>query len=334
MRKHGSGRGEPTTADKAAEAESLEAEAQLYPESRSDILLEAAELWARAGQPERAMALLHPLIAAGGEHAEYARYTVADINFGAGDAEQGYAALAALKAARPRYDGPCQLAAELLAERGDPAGALEWYNLAVGRLSDADLDEAHLSTAGYLTSGMVLAGRAAVRAKLGFTPDDLDLRAPEPGAGGLPGRARQHVPPPGFTPFDEIGEYVEEHGPNTRVQVLVYRRDDLAEAERRWPDLLIREEHDAYYRRQEGQCRRISQTGAASILLVAAEPQPMADYTAAHGGTVHNDDLRLAYLNAKIANGDFIAWPPARNGPCWCGSAAKYKKCCGNPADR
>jgi hypothetical protein len=23
-----------------------------------------------------------------------------------------------------------------------------------------------------------------------------------------------------------------------------------------------------------------------------------------------------------------LPWPPPRNGPCWCGSGAKYKKCC------
>lgn len=25
-----------------------------------------------------------------------------------------------------------------------------------------------------------------------------------------------------------------------------------------------------------------------------------------------------------------LAWPPPRNGPCWCGSERKYKKCCGS----
>lgn len=27
-----------------------------------------------------------------------------------------------------------------------------------------------------------------------------------------------------------------------------------------------------------------------------------------------------------------LLWPPARNGPCWCESNRKYKKCCGAPA--
>ncbi|WP_194900016.1 hypothetical protein [Catenulispora pinisilvae] len=62
-----------------------EADAEQYPESRADCLLEAAASWVRAGDTERALALLHPLIAEGGENAEYARFAVADIAFGTGD---------------------------------------------------------------------------------------------------------------------------------------------------------------------------------------------------------------------------------------------------------
>ncbi len=29
-----------------------------------------------------------------------------------------------------------------------------------------------------------------------------------------------------------------------------------------------------------------------------------------------------------VAAGPFLEWPPGRNDPCWCGSRAKYKKCC------
>ncbi|MFC4081708.1 SEC-C metal-binding domain-containing protein [Amycolatopsis samaneae] len=29
--------------------------------------------------------------------------------------------------------------------------------------------------------------------------------------------------------------------------------------------------------------------------------------------------------------GDGVGWPPGRNDVCWCGSACKYKKCCGAP---
>ncbi|MFE3459325.1 SEC-C metal-binding domain-containing protein [Nocardiopsis aegyptia] len=29
-----------------------------------------------------------------------------------------------------------------------------------------------------------------------------------------------------------------------------------------------------------------------------------------------------------------VPWPPQRNETCWCGSARKYKKCCGSPSNR
>jgi tetratricopeptide (TPR) repeat protein len=39
-------------------------------------------------------------------------------------------------------------------------------------------------------------------------------------------------------------------------------------------------------------------------------------------------------LSARILTpeGELITWPPERNDPCWCGSGAKYKKCCGRPS--
>ncbi|ROO82838.1 SEC-C motif-containing protein [Actinocorallia herbida] len=41
-----------------------------------------------------------------------------------------------------------------------------------------------------------------------------------------------------------------------------------------------------------------------------------------------------ADLSARIftPEGELIPWPPERNDACWCGSGAKYKKCCGRPA--
>lgn len=44
-------------------------------------------------------------------------------------------------------------------------------------------------------------------------------------------------------------------------------------------------------------------------------------------------DTRSEYVMHRGATGDpdVIAWPPARNQPCWCGSGIKYKKCCAAP---
>ena len=41
---------------------------------------------------------------------------------------------------------------------------------------------------------------------------------------------------------------------------------------------------------------------------------------------------RYAAELARTASADLIAWPPARNEPCWCRSGRKYKQCCGHPS--
>jgi hypothetical protein len=41
----------------------------------------------------------------------------------------------------------------------------------------------------------------------------------------------------------------------------------------------------------------------------------------------HIDDLQTVVR--RYDQGTMIEWPPGRNQPCWCGSAVKYKKCCG-----
>jgi len=40
---------------------------------------------------------------------------------------------------------------------------------------------------------------------------------------------------------------------------------------------------------------------------------------------------RLEYNDSLHGSGRDVDWPPQRNAPCWCGSARKYKKCCGAP---
>lgn len=54
-------------------------------------------------------------------------------------------------------------------------------------------------------------------------------------------------------------------------------------------------------------------------------------------GLAPADDETFGELGPKIALDEperVSSWPPERNKPCWCGSARKYKKCCGSPAAR
>jgi tetratricopeptide (TPR) repeat protein len=325
--------------DHAAAARRLEAEIADYPDEAGEILLEAAQEWRQARKPQRAAELLRGLIEAGGRAGEYARIELAEMAFDTDDSQTGYAELAALRAARPRDADPCQMAAELLEERGDLDGALQWYNLAVGRLSEADLDT--IGTFAGLSTGMILAGRKAIRAKLGFTPDELDERAPEPGPDGLLGRLFDELLPvprrehQGFPTTEELPDEDGELVAARAARTLFWQRDALVGAQRRWPQLVDPAETPAgYYRRLESQYKQLSERGIASIVLVPATPQDLASHAETVGGAVTDELVRRGYMDAAYARGQRIAWPPPRNEPCWCGSGAKYKRCCGNPANR
>jgi hypothetical protein len=45
-------------------------------------------------------------------------------------------------------------------------------------------------------------------------------------------------------------------------------------------------------------------------------------------GTASDDDDTIDDYVGSLDPGRVVAWPPPRNGPCWCGSGLKYKKCC------
>ncbi|MGW2524415.1 SEC-C metal-binding domain-containing protein [Streptomyces sp. NPDC001617] len=57
-----------------------------------------------------------------------------------------------------------------------------------------------------------------------------------------------------------------------------------------------------------------------------------------HTGHLRQVERTLRELSDRVPltspsdGSPWVAWPPARNGPCWCGSEHKYKKCYGNPA--
>ncbi len=62
-----------------------------------------------------------------------------------------------------------------------------------------------------------------------------------------------------------------------------------------------------------------------------ARVDALQDYTDRTDGAVEDATTRHGHLEEQIRRGDVLAWPAGRNAPCWCGSAVKYKKCCGRP---
>ena len=111
-----------------------------------------------------------------------------------------------------------------------------------------------------------------------------------------------------------------------------------------WPDLadselVLDEEHGGfvahavYCQRMERRLRELRETGAARLLIAPLRAAELKQWVADH----EPDEDDPAQLRARYAAdmgrdpSRAIAWPPARNEPCWCGSGRKYKKCCGAP---
>lgn len=297
------------------EAAALEAEAEEYPDERGEILLEAAEAWRRAGQPARANALLTRLIADGGEDGCYALVQLAEAQFAEGVIDGAYAGLSRLARDASLHDGHCTMAAELLSERGDLQGALQWYDRAVARLSSADL-EALKHPDGWMQMSVVMVrGRLDVRRRLGLPPDATD----ELGFAATPQRRTVDV--------NDVWDAVESGRTPSQVRMLVFQRPERVEARRRWP-----EEYEAtdeeYYRAAEHRWRELAAGGVPAIRVIPATVAGLCEFAERTGGSPVDSAVKARY-SETLAEQRVIAWPPPRNAPCWCGSGTKYKKCCG-----
>jgi tetratricopeptide (TPR) repeat protein len=70
--------------------------------------------------------------------------------------------------------------------------------------------------------------------------------------------------------------------------------------------------------------------GHTDLLLLRGSAAGLAEFAMSRQLGDVDTDVEEAYLDHLLDSTDAhrIEWPPARNGTCWCGSGAKYKKCC------
>jgi tetratricopeptide (TPR) repeat protein len=297
------------------EAAALEAEAEEYPEERGEILLEAAAAWRRAGRADRARELLARLVAEGGDDACFARFELAEGYFEDGAVDEAYAELDRLAHEAELTDGHCTFVAELLAERGDLEGALRWYDRAVARLEPEDI-EALRGPSGWMhVSSVMVCGRREVRRRLGLPVDATDEIAPH--------APLQRQPVDG----EQLRGYLESGETPEQVRMLVFQRAERVEARCRWPQEYAAPD-DEYYPAKEQGWRELAASGVPSIRVVPMSVSQLCEFAERIGGSPTDSQVKVRYAETVAKQAD-IAWPPPRNGPCWCGSGVKYKKCCG-----
>ncbi|WP_054814778.1 SEC-C metal-binding domain-containing protein [Nocardia arizonensis] len=304
-----------STRPEATQAAELEAELDLYPDQRGEILLEAAQYRHRAGNHARAIELLTEAIRTGGEDGGNARVALAEVLFDLGRDTDARTELDTLRHNRTESPVPYHMAAELLEERGDHQQALTWFNMAVSRLTDEDMAETGTEFGFLSYANNVLAGRRRIRRALGMPPDQLDETA-------------QSL-------AEQIGDIAHAStSPLTaprHARILFWPRDQFSNAHQNWPGLIEHTDFDTFATDRDKANRELTDSGIAHITMVPLTVAKLLEYTTRTGTDPRDSETRMACMHEIIEEGNTINWPPPRNSPCWCGSAAKYKKCCGRP---
>jgi tetratricopeptide (TPR) repeat protein len=269
-----------------------------------DLYDEVATHCSEEGDHELAVRAQRKALEHGCSHRDLGREMLGRYLLKAGRAEEGEAQFARLRAERG-VDPELELThARALADAGRGGVALEAFDRALeaARLvgDDAAIAEAR-------------AERRACRRRLGLNEDEDDRLAPR-SALGLED---------GVEPFLE--------GEEVLVAIAWFPRDEHAEALACWPDLdEDLHDPDAYCRRIEGLVRDASRTVGRRARIAPLRPKGLIEFAEGQGLDPDSGTARSRYAAELGRRGETIAWPPARNEPCWCGSGSKYKRCCGS----
>jgi tetratricopeptide (TPR) repeat protein len=114
------------------------------------------------------------------------------------------------------------------------------------------------------------------------------------------------------------------------VAVAWFPRSEQRTALVEWPDL---EEDladaDGYCRRIEQHLRELAAASGQRPSVAPLSVKELAAYSESKGLDPTEGTARARLAADLDRRGQTIPWPPGRNEPCWCGSARKYKRCCG-----
>lgn len=355
-------RAAPRFISAAQAAQECERLMEQYPEDREELLREAAEAWRDAGEHERALAVYQRLLdpeSGGCREPDVVDAWRINTLWDAGREEEARAAAASFRGRHPRDATAWSLVAEVFEAANDMVTAAEWYTtgvthaLGVGAPVTADVVGDSRDSFGLEE---LLIGRHRVRRLLGEPHDDWDDVADElheRRASPVLGRVR---------PLDELhdplrlkrlaeggpdalqaeieelaGETGEEERATTgpmKTCVLFWPPDEFARLLERRPFVAdaYGDDHTEHLRQVEGTLRELSDQGATRLAVGRATVRGLEAHVEERGGSPDAPAARSGYAAELARRGEAADWPPPRNGPCWCGSARKYKKCCGNPS--
>lgn len=110
----------------------------------------------------------------------------------------------------------------------------------------------------------------------------------------------------------------------------------LSDLRRRWPESTesYGDDYASYAERPQTDACTYTEAGATRVHIVKPTLASYEEFAAGEGLPVDDAGTRRTYSRHVLRDRPEQApvWPPPRNGPCWCESGRKYKKCCGSPA--
>lgn len=320
-----------------------------------ELLSELVDVYEQLGRTDDAIAAMRSAIAAGWRGRPDGRCRIAELLMRAGRVAEAAPLWEQVQVDTPDDVWLCNNAGLEYAAVGDDATALTWLTQGLD-LALATGDQERLVDQLHDLRGAALT-------RLGRPADRLQARATEFLATPATTAHRFAVPPPTTLPPGE-GPAAAATAPSLfrrpratvaqaprqeiapadgsvaggRVRMLAlawFPADQYPEALRRWPELTAEgaakdaADHGAYNQALERTLREYADAGQ---MRLAISPIRIPDYLAwctGRGADPAAPAARANYAADLARQGEVIAWPPARNQPCWCGTGRKYKQCCG-----
>lgn len=282
---------------------------------RAAWLSHAGEAWELDGSLRRARACYEQAVADGGGAFLDPRAELLGVVLELGDTAAAEPLLTTLREAV--RDGTAgnfvhETVGEALERHGRLEEALRWFSAGLTASERATPDDPDIGC---------LNGRFRVRRALGMPYDRYDTVSEE--------RRRQYA--------DQVGDeqrLLDAPGGTEQVTftVLYWPPEEFAQLLERWPDLAedLGADHAEHRALVERHLRRLAEH-RSGLAVSTGRFDDYLRYSDCRGSHARDGSTRASYAAHLGHLGRTTPWPPSRNDRCWCGSALKYKKCCGAP---
>ncbi|MET9498861.1 hypothetical protein [Streptomyces sp. NPDC006552] len=329
-------------ADHVAEAERLERTAAMYPEDAEALLLQAAAHYELADARERATAHYDALLAAPDVHDPALIRALKAANLWEyGHEAEAQAIITGLRASAPRSPAPWVIIAESLEAHDELEPAHETFTEALELL--VPQPERDSGDVGYAKHPLVL-GRHRVRRLLGADHDTWDALADRVNRTSVsldelhdpkrlwalgsnnPAELRAEID----RLHAELGSFREALSRPFPVAVLHWPSAEYAELLAAYPALGSEyPSYEAHLASIESSLRELAASGTANLGIVTGTLPSYEAFAASEASSPDDASLLPQYATTLAARGRAVAWPPAGDGACWCGSGSAYSGCHG-----